>query len=139
MTHAEIVAGGTSLVRDFVLLNTNREMKIRSINWDYIVQNTVTGKVIPTNNITDTRIVLIIGDANKKLCEAVTPTAPFKPLYNGGVFYVIRPQQIILNSLYLRTDLDCRVVIDNFITAGAEQISFIGSLVIETEEKIIYT
>ena len=138
LTSAEVVPGGTSLVRDFNLVNVNREMKIKSISWDFLTQDDVTGKIIPFELLTDSRIALIIGDANKKLCEAFTPVLPFAPLYNGGVFYLLRPQQVIFNSFFLTSDLPLRILIDNFITAGAVQINVISTLVIETEQKILY-
>jgi hypothetical protein len=138
LVNYDIVASGNNVTRDFLIRANNRELKIKSILWDISIRDDSTGQIIPFGNCTRSRALLRIGDTDTKLCQAFEPVGLWSPYYNGLAFDILTPQQLFFDSFFITNDLPIEIFIDNNLIAGAPQVTYYYTLVIETEENILY-
>jgi hypothetical protein len=132
---SNIIAPASSSNDSFKILNNLREMQIRSITIDWLLRYQATGVRIPPEAMLNQRFTCLIGTAVNKIGKSYSPGIT-PPTYNGNIFTITEPKQLIFNSFFLNNDLDFLVTVYNIDAANAVVIDY--SIITEISETIKY-
>ena len=128
------VAAGANQNINGLITNTQRELAIRSITWDWKCRDNATTMLLPFATQTTQEILLSIGayNVNFPVAEAFTPAAPLAPASNGGLIWLYTPGKRNFQNFYASNGLQFQFVQANHDPLNAVDIAF--SLIVEIEE-----
>lgn len=98
------------------------------------IQNSATLKRVSWEANTDTIALLQIGTAAN---QVAIPYSNFNvaPAYNGSIFQIFNPGQYIFKTFFIKNTLDIFLLLTNY---NANSANYRSTIIIETDEKIIY-
>lgn len=132
------IAPGLFSNYDFNIAANNRELKIRSITFDWMLINNTTGKVVSFEQNVDVNLRIEIGStvSGDNFSASYNQTAGMPFTYKGNMIVLSRPGQWQFNSFTVFNILPFRLRITN--TSAANTMMSFVSLITEVEEKIIW-
>lgn len=128
--------GGTLVLNTFDIVSPNRKLKIKSILFDWIAQEFVSGAFVPYEQNIHEAVKLSIGNypASSKIGNSFT-NGPIPWTTSGTQIHISKPGQYTLNSFFSANNIPFSLQIEN--TSGIVIRNFI-SITVEIEEKNIY-
>jgi hypothetical protein len=127
------IAAAALFTAAFDIDSANREMKIKNIFWSLNITDSATGKRVDWMTTTDHLYSLYIFANAAAMPFTYVSGQTFSD--NGNYLITWNPGQIFFDSFFIKNNLSAQLNIRN---KSAGQVMYDTSVIIETEENIIY-